>query len=191
VGQGQSAAVIARELHVPVEDVVELNDLASADAPLPPGTRLFVPEVPAAGSAEAKRPALVMPSGQRFGWPLASKVGILSSAFGIRDGKPHEGIDLAAPKGSPIYAAADGEVVYSGNGIRGYGNVVILRHDEGFLTVYAHNAQNRVQKGERVQRGQIVGEVGETGHATAPHLHFEVRFGEKPRNPLPFLQGIP
>ena len=106
----------------------------------------------------------------------------------MRQGKPHEGVDIAAPQGSEIHAAADGEVVYSGNGIRGYGNVVIVRHPDGFLTVYAHNLQNRVQKGERVARGQVVGTVGQTGHATAPHLHFEVRFGDAPKNPMNYLE---
>ena len=172
---GDTTETLAQREHAPLEDVVELNDVADPRALLALGTKLFVPETVA--------PA---PLGKRFAWPLAG--GIISSAFGIREGKPHEGVDIAAPQGSEIRAAADGEVVYAGNGIRGYGNVVIVRHADGFLTVYAHNLQNRVQKGERVLRGQVVGLVGQTGHATAPHLHFEVRYGEAPRNPMTYLE---
>jgi murein DD-endopeptidase MepM/ murein hydrolase activator NlpD len=182
---GDTAETLAQREHAPVEDVVELNDVADARAPLAPGSKLFVPE----GATPAPQ------VGRRFAWPIH---GIVSSGFGSRpviggggppgSTRPHEGIDIAAPQGTEIHAAADGEVVYSGNGIRGYGNVVIVKHSDGFLTVYAHNLQNRVQKGERVVRGQLLGLVGQTGHATAPHLHFEVRYGETPRNPITYLE---
>ena len=176
---GDSAESLARRENAALEDVVELNDVADPRAPLAPGTRLFVPETSTSAPA---------PAGRRFAWPLAVGVGVISSGFGVREGRPHEGVDIAAPRGTPIHAAAEGEVVYAGNGIRGYGNVVIVRHDDGFLTVYAHNLQNRVQKGEKVVRGQVVGLVGQTGHATAPHLHFEVRFRDAPRNPMTYLE---
>ena len=172
---GDTAETLAQKEHAPLEDVVELNDVADPRAPLAPGSKLFVPEGATPAPAAARR----------FAWPIH---GILSSGFGAREGRPHEGIDIAAPQGTEIHAAADGEVVYSGNGIRGYGNVVIVSHGDGFLTVYAHNLQNRVQKGERVTRGQLLGLVGQTGHATAPHLHFEVRYGETPRNPITYLE---
>ncbi len=177
---GQTADAIARQAGVPVEDVLELNDLADANAPLPAGTRLFVPEV-------AARAPAAPPDGQRFAWPLDAGTGTVSSGFGVREGHPHEGIDIAAPVGAPIRAVDDGEVAYAGNGLRGYGNVVLVRHGEGFLTVYAHNAQNLVQTGQRVARGQIIGRVGQSGHASGPHLHFEVRYGDAPRNPLRYL----
>ena len=173
---GDTAETLARREGAPVDDVVELNDVMDAHAPLLTGARLFVPE------SAMPAPATIA---RRFAWPIH---GIVSSGFGAREGRPHEGLDIAAPQGTEIHAAADGEVVYSGNGLRGYGNMVIVRHDDGFLTVYAHNLQNRVQKGERVVRGQLLGLVGQTGHATAPHLHFEVRYGETPRNPITYLE---
>jgi murein DD-endopeptidase MepM/ murein hydrolase activator NlpD len=78
-------------------------------------------------------------------------------------------------------------VIYSGNGLGGYGNVVIVRHDELYSTVYAHNRKNRVRKGAFVDRGEVIAEVGKTGNATGPHLHFEIRRGEHPLDPLEFL----
>jgi murein DD-endopeptidase MepM/ murein hydrolase activator NlpD len=180
---GQTAASIAHEAGAPIEDVVELNDLADPQAPLGEGTVLFVPVEPPPNVGPA-------PVDRRFGWPLEPGTGVISSGFGLREGHPHEGIDIAAPAGAPVRAAADGEVVYCGHGVRGYGNLVILRHEPGFLTVYAHNEQNLCRQGERVARGQVIARVGQTGHATAPHLHFEVRFGEQPEDPIRYLEPV-
>lgn len=126
-----------------------------------------------------------------LGWPLATKAR-LSSRFGPRWGNKHEGIDLAAPIGTPILASHSGVVAYSGDGLSGYGNLVILRHSSGLTTVYAHNRRLLVEKGERVVRGQKIAELGMTGRTTGPHLHFEVRqkTGVKtfrPVDPLPYL----
>jgi murein DD-endopeptidase MepM/ murein hydrolase activator NlpD len=109
------------------------------------------------------------------------------SGFGPKGGKHHDGIDLAAPVGTPVRAAADGLVIYSGDAIKGYGNLVILRHDGGIVTIYAHNSKNRVAEGAAVKRGETIAEVGQTGAATAPHVHFEVRVDERPRDPLLYL----
>ena len=117
-------------------------------------------------------------------WPVNGKV---TSGFGIRRGRVHEGIDISVKKGVPVKAAADGVVLYSGSELKGYGNLVILRHDNDLVTVYAHNSKNKVKEGDRVKCGQVVSLAGDTGRATAPHLHFEVRKGDKPRNPLLFL----
>jgi murein DD-endopeptidase MepM/ murein hydrolase activator NlpD len=116
-------------------------------------------------------------------WPLK---GVLYSRFGVRGKARHDGIDIAAPSGSPVTAAADGTVVFVGEQ-SGYGKVVILRHDRGLATIYAHNAEIVVREGARVARGQLIARVGQTGRTTGPHLHFEVREGVKPRNPLLFL----
>jgi murein DD-endopeptidase MepM/ murein hydrolase activator NlpD len=99
----------------------------------------------------------------------------------------HEGIDIAAPRGTPVRAAAPGRVVHSDWSISGYGNLVIIEHRGGLVTLYAHNRVNRVRVGQYVEAGQVVSEVGRTGHATGPHLHFEVRRDGKPRDPLDFL----
>lgn len=119
-------------------------------------------------------------------WPVD---GTLSSPFGARDGRNHghEGIDVAVAEDTPVRAACDGIVAYAGNGLRGYGNVVIVRHAGQLATVYAHNRALEVHEGELVTRGQILARSGQTGHATAPHLHFEVRLGSIARDPLGYL----
>ncbi|HEY2748179.1 MAG TPA: M23 family metallopeptidase [Polyangia bacterium] len=117
-------------------------------------------------------------------WPVD---GTLSSPFGRRDGRAHEGIDLAVAEDTPVRAACDGVVAYAGDGMRGYGNVVILQHGGALATVYAHNRALAVRVGETVARGQIIARSGQTGHATAPHLHFEVRKGSIARDPLGYL----
>jgi lipoprotein NlpD len=116
-------------------------------------------------------------------WPIAGR---LTSRFGPRGGSSHDGIDIAAPKGTAISAVADGEVIF-GNALHGYGNIVIIRHRNGVVTVYAHNSRNLVKEGEWVQRGQVVAEVGQTGRASGPHLHLEVRKDNQARNPLRYL----
>ena len=98
--------------------------------------------------------------------------------FGSRHGRLHAGVDISAPQGADVLASRDGTVVYSGSRFRGYGNVVMIDHGDGFLTVYAHNSKNLVQMGERVARGQVIARVGATGNATGSHCHFEIRKGQ-------------
>ena len=115
-------------------------------------------------------------------WPAR---GTLTSRYGPRWGRMHQGIDIGARPGTPIYSAGAGRVLYSGR-LGSYGNVVIVRHEE-LATVYAHNRRNRVRKGDRVQRGELIAEVGASGNATGPHLHFEVRKNDRPLDPLRYL----
>jgi murein DD-endopeptidase MepM/ murein hydrolase activator NlpD len=117
-------------------------------------------------------------------WPVD---GTLSSPFGPRDGRVHDGIDVAVAEDTPVRAACDGVVAYAGNGLRGYGNVLIVQHAGQLATVYAHNRALEVRKGDRVTRGQIIARSGQTGHASAPHLHFEVRKDSIARDPLGYL----
>jgi murein DD-endopeptidase MepM/ murein hydrolase activator NlpD len=117
-------------------------------------------------------------------WPVK---GVLYSRFGMRQGQRHDGIDVAAPEGSPVAAAADGQVVYAG-AQPGYGQVVILRHQGGLLTLYAHMSKVLVADGSRVKGGDAIARVGQSGRTTGPHLHFEVREGTRPRDPLLYLQ---
>lgn len=119
-------------------------------------------------------------------WPVE---GPLSSPFGRRDGRPHDGIDLAVPEDTPVRAACSGMVTYAGNGIRGYGNLVIVSHAGHLATVYAHNRELLVREGEPVARGQVIARSGQTGRATAPHVHFEVRKDSIPRDPLGYLRA--
>lgn len=121
---------------------------------------------------------------ERFIWPVEGKV---AATFGTDGKRRHDGIDIRAPLGTPIRTADSGRVVYSDNKMRGYGNLIIIEHKDGFFTIYAHNQVNLVKEEERVKRGGIIARVGQTGNASGPHLHFEIRKGSKPLNPLRFL----
>jgi murein DD-endopeptidase MepM/ murein hydrolase activator NlpD len=119
-------------------------------------------------------------------WPLDA--GIVSSEFGPRKGEVHKGLDIAADKGEPVYAAADGDVIYAGDGMRGYGNVVIIQHDRHVTTLYAHNSGLKVTQGQHVAKGTLIASLGSTGRSTGPHVHFEVRRDDSaisPRSVLP------
>ena len=120
---------------------------------------------------------------QGFLWPIAGEV---TSEYGPRRGSFHDGIDISAPRGTEILAVASGEVVFSG-ALHGYGNIIILQHQNGYATVYAHNEKNLVDEGRWVRQGQVVARVGDTGRANGPHLHFEVRKDNLARNPLMYL----
>ena len=122
-----------------------------------------------------------------FGPVPASRV--ISSAFGPRWGRKHNGIDIKAREGSNILAADGGKVIYSGSKLRSFGNMIVIRHPRGIYTLYAHNQVNYVQVGQRVGRGQVIGRVGHTGRSTGSHLHFEVRLGDEALNPLAFYHN--
>ena len=104
---------------------------------------------------------------------IAPLSGSINSVFGPRNGNFHDGVDIGAPEGTPVHAVAEGEVVYS-NQLRGYGNMVIVRHVGGIVSVYAHNQLNLVHEGQKVERGEVIAKVGSTGRVTGPHLHFEI-----------------
>jgi len=118
-------------------------------------------------------------------WPLDA--GIVSSEFGKRKGKMHKGMDIAADVGEPVYASADADVIYAGSGMSGYGNVVILRHDQQMTSLYAHNSELKVKQGDHVKQGSLIALLGNTGHSTGPHVHFEIREGDAPINPRVIL----
>ncbi len=192
--EGDTADALARQHGAPVDDVAELNDV-DPETPIPPGTKVFIPRwgkevAPRERAAVAARPRAASPPGKvrgtfRLSWPV---VGNVTSRFGPRWGRMHEGIDIMVPEGTDVRAAAAGKVVYSGNKLRGFGNLVIILHEGRFLTVYAHNRENLVRERTYVDRGQVIARVGTTGHSTAPHLHFEVRVGDVPQDPLDFLE---
>jgi murein DD-endopeptidase MepM/ murein hydrolase activator NlpD len=112
-------------------------------------------------------------------WPVNGRV---TSEYGYRWGRLHAGIDIGAPTGTPIHAAAPGTVIFAGQQ-SGYGNVVIIDHGGGFTTLYGHQSRIATHDGATLARGGLVGYVGSTGHSTGPHLHFETRYGGSPRNP--------
>ncbi|ELR99290.1 metalloendopeptidase-like membrane protein [Gloeocapsa sp. PCC 73106] len=118
-------------------------------------------------------------------WPAN---GVFTSGYGWRWGRMHSGIDIAGPIGSPVNAAASGEVIYAGWDVYGYGNLIKVRHYDGSITVYAHNSRILVRTGEKVEQGQHISDMGSTGFSTGPHLHFEIRpYQQGPVNPLAYL----
>ena len=144
---------------------------------LPPVLRGRVKRGPAPGGSRCAAWGQLSPA---FAWPLRGRV---SSAFGRRRGRHHNGIDIAARAGTQVRAAASGKVIFSGR-LGSYGRIIVLQHGGGWASVYAHNRRNLVARGRRVRRRQIIAEVGATGSATGPHLHFEIRRGDTPTNPL-------
>jgi murein DD-endopeptidase MepM/ murein hydrolase activator NlpD len=121
---------------------------------------------------------------RRFIWPVDH--GLLSSGFGMRHGVMHDGVDIAVPVGTPVHAAASGMVIYAG-WLRGYGRVIIIRHDRHYVTVYAHDSVDLVRQGEHVTTGETIARTGTSGRTTGPNLHFEVRRNNVARNPLAYL----
>jgi murein DD-endopeptidase MepM/ murein hydrolase activator NlpD len=122
-----------------------------------------------------------------FAWPVQGKV--ISTFGSSKDGTKNDGINIAAPSGAPVVAAADGVIAYAGNELRGFGNMVLIRHDGGYVTAYAHNASLLVKKGDKVKRGQTIARVGATGAVFGPQVHFEIRKGTQPVDPMTFLGG--
>lgn len=199
---GENLYRIGLRYSIPAKEIARANGIRDVTE-LSIGQRLFIPgarrrlrenaseharQGPVrSGNAEeihrlARKAALEQTSLQ-FAWPVRGR---LSSRYGIRRGKPHEGIDVAAARGTPIFAAESGRVIHSGR-LGSYGKVVIVKHAGAFRTVYAHASKLLVRSGEFVERGQKLAEVGSTGRATGPHVHFEIRRSETPRNPLAFL----
>ena len=138
-----------------------------------------------AGVARSRvgRPPPARRSKQGFVWPVRGKI---TARFDSRHDSLNDGIDIAAPSGTPVRATAAGQVIYSDH-LRGYGNLIIVRHRGGFASVYAHNRRNLVRPGQKVTRRQVIAEVGDTGRVTSPHLHFEIRRNNVARNPLSYL----
>jgi murein DD-endopeptidase MepM/ murein hydrolase activator NlpD len=143
-------------------------------------------------SREAKRKQLLLAEAARPKWTLPMHRGtyVISSCFCARWGTFHYGLDMAAPWGTPFYAAGDGTVLYAGP-MNGYGNVIMITHANGDVSVYGHESKILVTEGEKVKAGQLIGLVGALGQATGPHLHFEIRVGgengEKV-DPVPWLK---
>ncbi|MGB9734948.1 MAG: peptidoglycan DD-metalloendopeptidase family protein [bacterium] len=215
VEKGQTLYNIAKVYNVPLEDVEKANNITDT-TDLRPGEKIFIPGasktlyVPptvktgensaneqttthknnnnVANVNKTQEPARVEHfnnrSGISFIWPLKGKI---LQGFNTSNGSRHDGIDIKAPAGTPICAAANGTVIYSDDTIRGYGNMIIIKHKDGFVTVYAHNSVNLVKKNQEVKQGQIIAKVGDTGYATTPHLHFEIRLHAIPVNPLNYL----
>jgi murein DD-endopeptidase MepM/ murein hydrolase activator NlpD len=122
-----------------------------------------------------------------FRWPVRGKV--ITSYGAKTNGKSNDGINLAVPEGTPVKAAEDGVVAYSGNELKGYGNLVLVRHSNGYVTAYAHARELLVKRGDTIKRGQTIAKSGQSGEVASPQLHFEIRKGSSPVDPLQFLNG--
>lgn len=196
VNKGDTLSQIAKQYDMSVAELQDLNDINDPRL-LKIGTRLKLiasksnPTRAAKPKQEAKtlQHHPIKTVKQTFIWPL-KKVDI-SSSFGRRflfDN--HKGIDLRAPLGTPVLAAADGVVIYSGRPHLwgGYGNLIKLKHPGNFLTLYAHNNRNLVTVGQKVKKGQTIATVGSTGNATGNHVHFEIRLNGRHQNPESYLK---
>jgi len=123
--------------------------------------------------------------GAKFMWPVSGKV--ISSFGATGKGRKNDGINISAPLGTTVKAGDKGTVAYAGNGLKGFGNLILIKHSDGYITAYAHNEKILVQKGQTVQRGEKIATVGQTGGVNKPQLHFEVRAGKKAVNPRNYL----
>lgn len=122
-----------------------------------------------------------------FRWPVRGRV--IASYGAKTNGKQNDGINVAVPEGTPVKAAEDGVVAYSGNELKGYGNLILVRHANGYVTAYAHASELMVKRGDTIKRGQIIAKSGQSGEVSSPQLHFEIRKGSSPVDPLQFLNG--
>jgi murein DD-endopeptidase MepM/ murein hydrolase activator NlpD len=136
-------------------------------------------------SIPVQKPPSAMEDKADFRWPARGRI---ISGFGSKGGNG-DGIAIAVPEGTPVKAAADGVVAYAGEELKGYGKLVLVRHDNGYVTAYAHNGDLNVKRGEKVTRGQTIAKSGATGNVTSPQLHFELRKGSTPVDPTKFLDN--
>jgi len=197
VEHGETLYRIGKAYGVSYQELAHVNGLTNPDR-IEVGQEIVIPhttrELPVGvitpESAREDRPSLPeLPSGPApFVWPVAG--GILSSDFGPRGETHHDGIDISTPEGTAVHAARAGRVIYADR-LRGYGNLVILEHGEGYATVYAHNRENMAHPGDQVRQGDVIAVVGRTGTTSGPNLHFEIRKDNVARNPLFYLPALP
>jgi lipoprotein NlpD len=204
VKAGDTLGSVAQKYGLSVQEIARYNAIRNPDKlevgqmlRIPPGKPQQVAARPKSTAPALKRGAPAtwgegltsLPEEKRdsgrtlFMWPIE---GPITSKFGPRNGSFHDGVDIAAPLGTQVLVAAEGKVIFS-DVLRGYGNVVIVRHTNGYLTVYAHNKTNLVAEGQTVRQGDPIAEVGQSGRATGPSLHFEVRKDNLARDPLRYL----
>ena len=146
--------------------------------------RIAKPDVHETNVTKTVEPEGGIPS---FRWPVKGRI---IAGFGQRpNGMQNDGINLAVPEGTPVKAADDGVVAYAGNELKGYGNLVLIRHSNGFVSAYANASELMVKRGDNVKRGQVIAHAGQTGNVTSPQLHFEIRKGSTPVDPTKYLGG--
>ncbi len=148
-------------------------------APAPPPTARLAPEAAPTAPVAPEPPPMV--GGEGFIWPARGQVVL---EFGPKaKGLHNDGINIEAPRGTPVYASAGGVVAYAGNELRGFGNLLLIKHADGWVTAYAHNDELLVRRGDTVKKGQVIARIGSTGNVTKPQLHFELRKGRQAVDP--------
>jgi len=206
VQKGQTLYSISRTYGVDVDEIKKTNRIKDPTT-IKEGQKIFIPgasglkdvKPTVAAQANEKPPRPVKHNGSQKREPqwemeppphddgkgfMMPINGRLTTNF--KEGE-HDGIDLAAPEGTPVYCSQNGRVIYSDNRLKGYGNLIIVKHEGDYATVYSHNRKNKVSSGDFVERGQVIAEVGRTGRATGNHLHFEIRYKKKPVDPLKLI----
>ncbi len=186
VKKGETLYRISRMYDMKVNELKKLNDITSDNIEVGQKLQVRGKKREVAQKQQRPSPPVNVKKPRDIIIPLKGRI---TSKFGIRAGKPHKGLDIAAPIGEPISAVMDGKVAFAGRQ-RGYGNVVILEHKDYIMTVYAHNDANLVRLGDSVKKGQPIATVGNTGKSTGPHLHFEYRVQGKAIDPLTVLPPI-
>ncbi len=195
VERHQTLYRICKTYRVDLQEVASLNGISDPHK-IETGQRIFIPGVKKILNVEIYLDDVVEESEGRererptesrmsFMWPVEGR---LTDSFEESEGRRHQGIDISSPSGTPVKASGSGKVIYSGNTIKGYGNLIILRHSEEWVTVYAHNDVNLVEEGAWVEQGKVIARVGQTGRASGPHLHFEVRRNNRSVDPRPYLR---
>ena len=193
VTPGETLFRIGKAYGVTYQELARVNGIKDAGQ-IKVGQRIFIPGATRPLPVETITPTEPAPAApvspepgfETFLWPVN---GTINSGFGPRGSSFHDGIDIAASEGTPILAIEAGEVIYSDQ-LRGYGNMVILRHAGGIVSVYAHNESNLVREGQSVVRGEVVARVGSTGRVSGPHLHFEIRRNNAAQDPLRYLPQL-
>ncbi|MCY4644055.1 MAG: M23 family metallopeptidase [Bacteriovoracales bacterium] len=183
--RGESLKDLSKDVGIGADKIKDYNPYAQFS----PGEWVFIPLKRGLLSKDSKGDWLSSrySSGFDLFWPVPSSKNV-SSSFGHRWGRKHRGIDIVAKGGSPIVAAEGGKVIYSGNKLKSFGNMIVIRHAHGLYTLYAHNRRNHVGPGQYVAKGQLIAQVGSTGRSTGNHLHFEVRLKDEALNPLAFYR---
>jgi murein DD-endopeptidase MepM/ murein hydrolase activator NlpD len=167
-------------------------ELLACSSPRAKQSRIPASQAPVAAAVEAEDERILSQWQEEnhknfFDWPVDDAV--MSRGYLPNRKRPHLGIDLAASKNTKIFAAHDGVVIYTGKAFRGYGNLVMIEGAKGWATLYAHFNTVKVKQGQKVSQGQVIGLMGRTGRATGVHLHFEIRKGRGPVDPLLYLPG--
>ncbi len=182
VQPGEDLTAISKKYSVSKLEIQQINDIYDP-ADINVGMRIFIPRVEKVKPQKSFKKIPATRSTINFIWPAK---GTISSGFGLRHGRMHDGIDITRDGNREIRSAASGTIVFAGNK-KGYGRTIIVSHGNGLTTLYAHNAKLFIKKGNRVKRGVIIAKMGTSGKSKGIHLHFEVRLRNKPQNPLRYL----